>query len=100
MTFQGMCNIEIYYIFVKYKYLFQVSTFTSTLPDDLLLLLNEKAKQLAVPKNKLIEKALRIYLDQLNRAEYVRSYKQLSQDQDILSIAEEGMADYLKQLEE
>ena len=77
-----------------------MSTFTSTLPDDLLLLLNEKAKQLAVPKNKLIEKALRIYLDQLNRAEYVRSYKQLSQDQDILSIAEEGMADYLKQLEE
>lgn len=77
-----------------------MSTFTSSLPDDLLLLLNEKAKQLAVPKNKLIEKALRIYLDQLNRAEYVRSYKQLSQDQDILSIAEEGMTDYLKQLEE
>ena len=77
-----------------------MSTFTSTLPDDLLLLLNEKAKQLSLPKNKLIEKALRIYLDQLNRAEYVRSYKQLVDDPDILSIAEEGMADYCKQLEE
>jgi hypothetical protein len=77
-----------------------MSTFTSTLPDDLLLLLNEKAKQLSLPKNKLIEKALRIYLDQLNRAEYVRSYKQLADDPDILSIAEEGMADYCKQLEE
>ncbi len=77
-----------------------MSTFTSTLPDDLLLLLNEKAKQLSLPKNKLIEKALRIYLDQLNRAEYVRSYKQLTDDPDILSIAEEGMADYCKQLEE
>ena len=77
-----------------------MSTFTSTLPDDLLLLLNEKAKQLSLPKNKLIEKALRIYLDQLNRAEYIRSYKQLSEDEDILSIAEEGMAEYFKQLEE
>lgn len=77
-----------------------MSTFTSTLPDDLLLLLNEKAKQLSLPKNKLIEKALRIYLDQLNRAEYIRSYKQLAEDQDILAIAEEGMADYCKQLEE
>lgn len=77
-----------------------MSTFTSTLPDDLLLLLNEKAKQLSLPKNKLIEKALRIYLDQLNRAEYVRSYKQLAEDEEILSIAEEGMAEYCKQLNE
>jgi hypothetical protein len=77
-----------------------MSTFTSTLPDDLLLLLNEKAKQLALPKNKLIEKALRIYLEQLNKAEYVRSYRQLANDKDVLSIAEEGMADYFKQLEE
>lgn len=77
-----------------------MSTFTSTLPDDLLLLLNEKAKQLSLPKNKLIEKALRIYLEQLNKAEYVRSYRQLADDKDLLSIAEEGMADYFKQLEE
>lgn len=77
-----------------------MTTFTSTLPDDLLALLNEKAQSLSMPKNKLIEKALRIYLDQLNRAEFVRSYKQLAQDPDILSIAEEGMIDYCKGLEE
>jgi predicted transcriptional regulator len=77
-----------------------MTTFTSTLPDDLLALLNEKAQALSMPKNKLIEKALRIYLDQLNRAEYVRSYKQLAQDTDILSIAEDGMIDYCKELEE
>lgn len=76
-----------------------MSTFTSTLPDDLLLLLNEKAKQLSLPENKLIEKALRIYLDQLNRAEYVKSYTQLAQDTDILAIADEGIEDYCKQLE-
>jgi predicted transcriptional regulator len=75
-----------------------MSTFTSTLPDDLLKQLSEKAKQLSLPKNKLIEKALRIYLEQLNRAEYVRSYKLLSEDEDTLLLAEEGMIEYLKQL--
>lgn len=76
-----------------------MTTFTSTLPDDLMNLLNEKAQSLSMPKNKLIEKALRIYLDQLNRAEYVRSYKQLAEDTDILSIAEESMIDYCKDLD-
>ena len=75
-----------------------MSTFTSTLPDDLLQLLSARAKELAVPKNKLIEKALRIYLDQLNKAAYIKSYRNLSEDSDILSIAEEGMAEYFTQL--
>lgn len=77
-----------------------MSTFTSTLPDDLLKMLGKKAKELALPKNKLIENALRIYLDQLNRAEYLKSFKKMNDDEDILNIAEEGMAEYLKQLEE
>jgi hypothetical protein len=63
-------------------------------------LLSEKAKELSIPKNKLIEKALRIYLDQINRAAYMKSYKRLAEDTDILLIAEEGMEDYLKNLEE
>lgn len=77
-----------------------MTTFTSTLPEDLLKLLKEKADKFSIPMNKLIEKALRIYLDQLNRAEYVKSYKQAGQDQDVMAIAEEGMEDYLKQLPE
>ena len=75
-------------------------TFTSTLPDDLSHQLNEKAKSLALPKNKLIERALRLYLEHLDRAEYIESYKKAAGDKDIVAIAEEGMADYLKQLEE
>jgi hypothetical protein len=39
-------------------------------------------------------------LEQLNRAAYVKSYKQLSADTDTMQIAEEGMADYLSQLDE
>ena len=74
-------------------------TFTSTLPDALMLSLNEMAKQLKLPKNKLIEKALSIYLDQLNRADYVRSYKKAGQDLSLMMVAEEGMNDYCQQLE-
>lgn len=77
-----------------------MTTFTSSLPDELLKRLNEKAERLAVPKNKIIEKALKIYLDQLNRAEYIKSYKQAGSEAEIMEIAEEGMADYFKQLKE
>jgi predicted transcriptional regulator len=77
-----------------------MTTFTSTLPEDILKRLNDMAIKLAIPKNKIIEKALTVYLDQLNRAEYVKSYKQASEDADILLMAEEGMEEYLKQLDE
>ena len=76
-----------------------MSTFTSSLPDELLSALAEHAKKLAVPKNKLIEKALKLYLEHLDRAEYIKSYKAAARDQDVLTIAEEGMEDYFKQLE-
>ena len=88
--------IHIFYIFVLY--LSEMTTFTSTLPDNILQLLHETAKKLAVPKNKLIEKALTIYLDQLNKAEYIKSYKEMADDRDVQMIAEEGMAEYLTQL--
>jgi len=75
-----------------------MATFTSTLPDDLLRLLSEKAKALSLPKNRLMESALRLYLEHLDKAEYIKSYKEAAKDADVLSIAEEGMADYLNQL--
>jgi hypothetical protein len=39
-------------------------------------------------------------LEQLNRASYIKSYKRMAEDADIKQIAEEGMADYLSQLDE
>ena len=75
-------------------------TFTSSLPEDLLQALALKAKELSVPKNTLIERALRIYLEQLNRSAYLKSYKQMAADTDLQMLAEEGMADYFTQLEE
>jgi hypothetical protein len=75
-----------------------MATFTSSLPDSLLNLLEKKAKELSMPKNKLIERALHLYLDHLTRAEYIKSYRQMSKDTDLLKVAEEGLTDYLKQL--
>jgi predicted transcriptional regulator len=77
-----------------------MATFTSSLPDNLLQLLSEKADALSVPKNRLIENALRLYLEHLEKAEYIKSYKRAAADKDIMSIAEEGMAEYLRQIKE
>jgi len=57
------------------------------------------AKKHNIAKNKIIEKALTIYLDQLNRAEYARSYQQAGKDVKTMQVAEEGMAYYLEDLD-
>ena len=77
-----------------------MATFTTSLPDELLAKLAEQAEKLAMPKNKLIEQALNLYLEHLKRSAYVKSYKSAEQDEDILLMAEEGMADYLRQIED
>lgn len=76
-----------------------MATFTTSLPDELLAKLAEQAKKLEMPKNKLIENALNLYLEHLKRSAYVKSYKTAAKDEDIILMAEEGMADYLKQIE-
>ncbi len=76
-----------------------MTTFTSSLPDDLLQQLADYADKIGVAKNKIIEKALRIYLDQMNRAEYAKSYRKAGQDADIMMVAEEGMEAYIRQIE-
>jgi hypothetical protein len=75
-----------------------MQVFTSSLPDTLFALLSEKAQELNVPKNKIIEKALSLYLEQLNKAAYIKSYRQMAADTDILQLAEEEMAAYYKQI--
>lgn len=77
-----------------------MATFTSSLPDALLDQLAATAKELKLPKNKLIEKALSLYLDQIERAQYVKSFKRANKDQEVLDMAEEGMADYFKMLQD
>ncbi|QTD38172.1 ribbon-helix-helix domain-containing protein [Polaribacter batillariae] len=75
-----------------------MATFTSSLPDHLLERLSNLAKELQLPKNRLLEKALELYLEQLEKASYIKSYKQAALDKDILSIAEEGMQEYFNDI--
>lgn len=77
-----------------------MATFTSSLPDELLDNLSKMAKELKMPKNKIIEKALELYLTEIEKAEYAKSFRRASKDKDTLLIAEEGMADYFKMLQE
>ena len=75
-----------------------MATFTSSLPDNLLDKLSALAKELKLPKNRLIENALEIYLEQIEKASYIKSYQQAATDDDILLVAEEGMQDYFSTL--
>lgn len=77
-----------------------MATFTSSLPDELLVKLSEMAKELKMPKNKLIEQALELYLTEIEKAQYAKSFRRASKDKDTMLIAEEGMADYFKMLQE
>ncbi len=77
-----------------------MTTFTSSLPDELLEKLSELAKELKIPKNRIIEKALTHYLEQIKKAKYAKSYIRISKSEDMLLIAEEGIEDYFKVLKE
>lgn len=74
-------------------------TLTTTLPDDLVDDLREYSASMKQPKNKFIEKALRLYFQHLKRSQYINSYQRISEDQDLLLLAEEGMETYLKEIE-
>jgi len=75
-----------------------MTTFTSSLPNELLEKLDEISKSFGVPKNKIIRLALDNYIRQLEKKMYEISYKKLAGDKDILNMAEEGIEDYFTQL--
>lgn len=77
-----------------------MTTFTSSLPDELLQRLDEYSKKLKLPKNKIIEKSLMLYMEALERQLYIKSYKRLDGDTEVLSIVEEDMTDYYSQMED
>ena len=84
-------------IFTVYKY--KMPTYTSSLPQHLLEKLSSLAREYSLPKNKIIEKALDLYLTEIDKAAYAASFKRAKGDKDLLIVAEEGMTDYYKQLD-
>lgn len=73
--------------------------FTSSLPARLLEDLDYYSKLLAIPKNRLLERALVAYFEKMKRVEYEYSFRKAAGDPEINSWAEEGLEDYLKMLE-
>jgi predicted transcriptional regulator len=74
--------------------------FTSSLPSDVMQTLDSYAKKFKIPKNRIIEQALKAYFDRLKQAEYSRSFKKAAGDAEMISMVEEGIEDYLKILDE
>ncbi|WP_290698189.1 CopG family transcriptional regulator [Lacinutrix sp.] len=77
-----------------------MATFTSSLPSTLLERLASLAKELELPKNKLLQNALELYLEQLEKASYIKSYKEAGKDDDLMLVAEEGLLDYFNTINE
>jgi hypothetical protein len=77
----------------------KTTTFTSSLPENLLNLLDDYAARFNVPKNRIIEKALNTYFERLKKAEYIHSFRRAAGDEEVISMAEEGLEDYLKILD-
>ena len=75
-----------------------MTVFELTLPEDLFRKLKKYADKHSVHPDELIEQALRKYLDEINKEEFVTSYKKAAKDPEIERIAEEGLDDYLKQI--
>jgi predicted transcriptional regulator len=69
-------------------------TYTSTLPDDLILQVNEYAEKYQMTKNKVIEEALKRYFFEQKRKEYDESFARIANDPEINELAEMGIADW------
>jgi hypothetical protein len=74
-------------------------TFTSTLPAEVWQALENYAEKFKVPRNRIMEQALKAYFEKLKQAEYNRSFKKAAGDPEMNLMAEEGLEDYLRILE-
>jgi predicted transcriptional regulator len=85
-------------IFTIINNIVNMTTFTSSLPDDLLVDLNRVAAEQNLPKNKILEKSLKLYFEELEKQKWGKELEALSSDTEVISIAEEGIQDYYDQL--
>ncbi len=71
-------------------------SYSSTLPAELMKMLEFYADKMDMPKNQLIEASIRHYLTRLKRAEYIRSFQRVGEDEEQVQLAEEGMEEFLE----
>jgi predicted DNA-binding protein len=73
---------------------------TSSLSPELISRLDNYSRKFMIPKSRILEQALEAYFEKIKKAEYIRSFRMAAGDSEILSMAEEGLEDYLKILGE
>ncbi|HRE41977.1 MAG TPA: CopG family transcriptional regulator [Ignavibacteria bacterium] len=69
-------------------------TFTSSLDECVFERLSTYSKNNKKPKNKIIEEALNLYFQELEKLEYAKSFKEMSKDKEMIELAESGLEDY------
>jgi len=74
--------------------------YTSSLPEELIEMLDTYARKFKMPKNRIMEQALRAYFEKLKKAEYAHSFRRAASDEEQVLMVEEGLEDYLKIISE
>jgi predicted transcriptional regulator len=74
--------------------------YTSSLPEELIEMLDTYARKFKMPKNRIMEQALRAYFEKLKKAEYAHSFRRAASDEEQVLMDEEGLEDYLKIISE
>lgn len=72
-----------------------MATYTSSIPEELISKLSAVSQELKVTKSSIIQKALEIYLRELDKAAYAQDFKEIKGDKELMDIAEEGMSEYV-----
>ncbi len=73
---------------------------TTSLSSELIERLNEFSVRFKMTKSSMIEQALESYFEKIQRAEFIRSFRNAASDKEVIYMAEEGLEDYLKILED
>jgi len=62
--------------------------YTSTLPKDIIKMLDQYAGKFSIPKNRIIEQALIAYFEKMKQAEYAHSFRRAAGDEEQILMAE------------
>ncbi|MCX6267905.1 MAG: hypothetical protein NTW16_11190 [Bacteroidetes bacterium] len=69
-------------------------TYTSTLPEDVLDLVNDYSEKTSISKNQVMEKALRQFFFSLKKSDFQEGFRRAAGDPEMNTMADSGMDDY------
>lgn len=75
-----------------------MKTFTTSLPESTIKELNDLAKKLNVPKNQILNLALKKYLHNIEQELYIQSFKRVGEDSEMQQLADLGISDFTSEL--